>query len=96
MLSKENINKIVEAYRKFADIGGFSRVVDISEVRKNDYNLNVTLYVMPIEEKEQIDIFKEFQELMKIEEERKKSYRRSKANFRANKGCYLNGTSSFS
>jgi type I restriction enzyme M protein len=71
-LSKENINKIVEAYRKFADIGGFSRVVDVSEVRKNDYNLNITLYVMPVEEKEQIDISQEFQELMKIEEERKK------------------------
>jgi type I restriction enzyme M protein len=71
-LSKENINKIVEAYRKFADIGGFSRVVDISEIRKNDYNLNVTLYVTPVEEKEQIDISQEFQELMKIEGERKK------------------------
>jgi type I restriction enzyme M protein len=71
-LSKENINKIVEAYRKFADIGGSSRVVDVSEVRKNDYNLNITLYVMPVEEKEQIDISQEFQELMKIEEERKK------------------------
>jgi type I restriction enzyme M protein len=71
-LSKENINKIVEAYRKFAYIPGFSRVVDISEVIKNDYNLNVTLYVMPVEEKEQIDISQEFQELMKIEEERKK------------------------
>jgi type I restriction enzyme M protein len=71
-LSKENINKIVEAYRKFADIGGFSRVVDISEVKRNDYNLNVTLYVMPVEEREQIDISEEFQELMKIEEERKK------------------------
>jgi type I restriction enzyme M protein len=71
-LSKENINKIVETYRKFTDSTGFSRVVDISEVRKNDYNLNVTLYVMPVEEKEPIDISKEFQELMKIEEERKK------------------------
>jgi type I restriction enzyme M protein len=71
-LSKENINKIVEAYRKFADIGGSSRVVDVSEVRKNDYNLNITLYVTPVEEKEQIDISQEFQELMKIEEERKK------------------------
>jgi type I restriction enzyme M protein len=69
-LSKENIDKIVEAYRKFADIPGFSRVVDKSEVRKNDYNLNVTLYVMLVEEKEQIDIFKEFSELKKLEKER--------------------------
>jgi type I restriction enzyme M protein len=71
-LSKENINKIVEAYRRFTDTSGFSKVVDISEVRKNDYNLNVTLYVMPVEEKEQIDISKEFYELIKIEEERKR------------------------
>jgi type I restriction enzyme M protein len=71
-LSKENIDKIVEAYRKFTDTSGFSRVVDVSEVRKNDFNLNVTLYVMPVEKKEQIDVSKEFQELIKIEEERKK------------------------
>jgi type I restriction enzyme M protein len=70
ILSKENINKIVKAYQKFANITGFSRVVDISEVRKNDYNLNVTLYVMPVEEKEQIDIFKEFSELKELEKER--------------------------
>jgi type I restriction enzyme M protein len=69
-LSKENINKIAETYRKFTDTSEFSRVVDISEVKDNDYNLNVTLYVMPIEEKEQIDISKEFQELKELEREK--------------------------
>jgi type I restriction enzyme M protein len=75
-LSKENIDKIVEAYRKFADIPGFSRVVDKSEVRKNDYNLNVTLYVMLVEEKGQIDIFKEFSELKELEKERQEIERK--------------------
>ena len=69
-LSRENIRKIVDAYRKFTDISGFSRVVEISEVRDNDYNLNVTIYVMPIEEEEPIDIAKEFSELKKLEVER--------------------------
>ena len=69
-LSDENINKIVEAYRKFSNIEGFSRVVDIKDVETNDYNLNVTLYVMPIEEKEYIDILKEFSELKELEKER--------------------------
>ena len=69
-LSKENINKIAEAYRKFTDTSGFSRVVDTADVRDNDYNLNVTLYVMPIEEKEQFDISKEFLELKELENER--------------------------
>ena len=69
-LSPENINKIVEAYRKFVDIAGFCRVVNVEEVRKNDYNLNVTLYVMPMEKSEQIDIIKEYEELKVLEKER--------------------------
>jgi type I restriction enzyme M protein len=69
-LSKENIDKIVNAYKKFAEMAGFSKVVNIDEIKNNDYNLNVTLYVMPIEEKEQIDISKEFFELKELEKER--------------------------
>ncbi|MGC8752999.1 MAG: type I restriction-modification system subunit M [Fervidicoccaceae archaeon] len=75
-LSAENIRKIVDAYRKFADIPGFSRVVDIKEVKDKDYNLNVTLYVMPIEEPEQIDISKEFSDLKKLEIERQEVERK--------------------
>ncbi|MEM0011169.1 MAG: N-6 DNA methylase [Candidatus Bathyarchaeia archaeon] len=69
-LSKENIEKIVKAYRGFTSIAGFSRVVDKSEIVGNDYNLNVTLYVMPVEEAEKIDISKEFSELKELEKER--------------------------
>ena len=69
-LSDENINRIAEVYRKFEDVAGFCKVVNIEEVRSNDYNLNVTLYVMPIEEDEQIDIVKEWRELKGLEQER--------------------------
>jgi type I restriction enzyme M protein len=69
-LSDENIRRIVEAYRKFEDIAGFCKVANIEEVRNNNYNLNVTLYVMPVEESEQIDIIKEYEELKKLEKER--------------------------
>jgi len=69
-LSRKNIEKIVNAYRRFVDVAGFSRVVDVKEVAENDYNLNVTLYVMPVEEREEIDISKEFSELKKLERER--------------------------
>jgi type I restriction enzyme M protein len=69
-LSDENIKRIVDAYRKFADIEGFSKVVDISEIAAKEYSLNVTLYVIPNEKKEEIDILKEFQELKELEKER--------------------------
>jgi type I restriction enzyme M protein len=69
-LSKENIEEIVKAYRDFPAIAGFTKVVDKKEVVNNDYNLNVSLYVMPIEEGEDINIVKEFSELKVLEKER--------------------------
>jgi len=69
-LSDENIKRIAETYKKFEDIAGFCKVVNIEEVRSNDYNLNVTLYVMPVEEGEQIDIIKEWKELKELEREK--------------------------
>ncbi|MEM4591510.1 MAG: class I SAM-dependent DNA methyltransferase [Nitrososphaerota archaeon] len=68
--SKENIEKIVRVYREFRDVPSFARVVNISEVATNNYNLNVTLYVMPMDEGEKIDVFKEFEELKILEKER--------------------------
>lgn len=66
-LGEEHIRKIVEAYRRFEDVDGFARVVPLSEIREKDYNLNVTLYVFPREEEEEIDLAKELEELQEIE-----------------------------
>jgi type I restriction enzyme M protein len=69
-LSKENITKITNAYQKFAIEEGFSEAVETKDIVDNDYNLNVTLYVMPIEKAEQIDIAKEYSELKELEKNR--------------------------
>lgn len=69
MLSEANIERIVKAYREYREEPGFSRIVPIEEIKKNDYNLNVTLYVTPITETEQIDIAEEWQELMRLRRE---------------------------
>lgn len=66
-LGDEHINKIVKAYQEFSDKDGFSRVVSLDEIKGQDYNLNVTLYVFPREEIEDIDILKEWRELQEIE-----------------------------
>jgi type I restriction enzyme M protein len=44
-LKDEHIKKIVEVYREFKTVPNFSRVVNIEEVIKNDYNLNVPNYI---------------------------------------------------
>ena len=69
ILSRKNIEKIVKAYRDFKDIEGFCRVVSEEEIKDNDYNLNVTLYVFPQEEVEEIDVMKEWKDLKEIEKE---------------------------
>jgi len=66
-LSEENQKKIANAYKNFKEIEGFSRAVEIEEIEENDFNLNVTLYVYPEEEIEEIDIKKEWKELNEIE-----------------------------
>jgi type I restriction enzyme M protein len=69
ILSDKNIEKIVKVYRTFGEVDGISRVVSLDEIKENDYNLNVTLYVVPEEKEEEIDIVKEWEEVHQIESE---------------------------
>lgn len=43
-LLPEHIEKIASTFEAFAEEPGFSRVVDIAELRDNDYNLNIRRY----------------------------------------------------
>jgi len=69
ILGRGNIERIVRAYRDFDGEEGFARAVPLDEIRENDYNLNVTLYVYPEEPVEEIDVDREWRELRRIEEE---------------------------
>jgi len=71
-LSKENIQKIVNAYREFKNIGKFAKVVSIEEIKENDYNLSPSRYVSVIEEEKYRPISEIKADLEKLEEERKK------------------------
>ncbi len=68
-LGEAHIQKIAEAFRKFGASDGFVRAVPLDEIKNNDYNLNVTLYVFPQEAQEEIDIGREWEELRSIEKE---------------------------
>ena len=72
-LSKENIARITEAYQKSAVKEGFSKTLETKDIGDNDYNLNVTLYVMPIEKAEEIHLAKELSELKELEKERQET-----------------------
>jgi len=83
ILTEKNIEKIVEIYKTFGEKDGISRVVSLDEIRENDYNLNVTLYVFPEEEVEEIDVNLEWKELKEIEKEIEKVEREISAFLRS-------------
>jgi len=55
-LRKEDIYKIVEAYKKRTDISKYAHIASYDEIVGNDYNLNIPRYVDTFEEEERIDI----------------------------------------
>lgn len=65
-LSSQHLNQITKIYQEFQEIEGLSRIVGKEEIKSNDYNLNVTLYVLAEEQKEKIDILKEWRNLKEL------------------------------
>ena len=55
-LTPKNISKIVNVYDALKDIDKFMRIVDMSEIEENDYNLNIARYIDTSEEEEIVDI----------------------------------------
>lgn len=71
-LGENNIDNIVNAYKGFDNIEGLAQVAELTEINKNDYNLNVSLYINPVSDEEEIVLEKEFAELMDIEKKEQK------------------------
>ena len=69
-LRKEDIEKIVHAYREYRTVEKYCRPATLDEIRANDHNLNITRYVDVTEEEEAIDVQKVLDELSKLKEER--------------------------
>lgn len=68
-LTNAHVEKIIEAYQKRENINKYAYVASLSEVRENDYNLNIPRYVDTFEEEEQVDIVKVAKELQELEDD---------------------------
>jgi len=66
-LTDENIAKVIDAYDGLEDIDKFMRIVDMEEIRENDYNLNIARYIDTSEPEEIVDIPKVLEEIKEIE-----------------------------
>jgi len=71
-LRKQDIDKIVDAFREYKTVKKYCRPVTLDEIRENEYNLNITRYIDITEEEKRIDIQKTIDELKKLKKEYQK------------------------
>lgn len=68
-LRKEDVDLIVETYQNRREISRYSRPVSLSEIKENDFNLNITRYVNLSKEEEPIDLLEVNKKLVALEKE---------------------------
>lgn len=72
-LSDGNLERLASAFHAWKDEERFCRVVDIEEIEKNDFNLNIPRYVDTTEPEEEIDVAAELKVLRELMAERDKA-----------------------
>jgi type I restriction enzyme M protein len=70
VLRDGDLEKIVHAYDTWEDVEKYCRVVELEEIKANDFNLNITRYIDSTEEEEQIDVAEALRKLRELEKER--------------------------
>jgi len=66
-LLAEHISKIVKAYDGASDVDKYMRVVDVTELEENDYNLNISRYIDTSEPEIPVDIKAVRQKIAELE-----------------------------
>ncbi len=73
VLREKDIDKIITTYRERKAEDKYSHAAPLSEVKENDYNLNIPRYVDTFEEEEPIDIEAVAKELVEIDVDMKET-----------------------
>ena len=69
-LTEDGLDHIIENFRGWESEERVSRTVSLEEIRENDYNLNIALYVDTTEPEEDIDLKEELAKLRELQTER--------------------------
>lgn len=72
-LTADNIEKIIETYRKRSPVEKYAHVATLSEIKENDYNLNIPRYVDTFEEEVVVPLSEIASELKSVRAEIDKS-----------------------
>jgi type I restriction enzyme M protein len=66
-LTEKQIDKIIKTYQFREEAQRYSRRVDMAEIQKNDFNLNISRYISTAVGEAEIDLDKTHQALVEIE-----------------------------
>ena len=69
LLRQQDMDKVVDAYRKYQTLEKYAYKATLDEIKENDYNLNIPRYVDTFEEEEAVDIKATQKEIEKLEGE---------------------------
>ena len=69
-LRDQDIEHISKAFHAYADVEKYARVVPLTEIEQNDWNLNISRYVDTSDEEERIDVGEAVRKLRELEGER--------------------------
>lgn len=68
-LEAEHINRILQFYNDYESIEGFTNVVELDEIERNDWNLNIPRYVQPPSETNNVSVGEALEDLKNALEE---------------------------
>jgi type I restriction enzyme M protein len=68
-LRQQDIDKIVTTWQKREDVEKYAHLASLDEIKENDFNLNIPLYVDTFEEEEEVDIKALQEEIVSLESE---------------------------
>jgi type I restriction enzyme M protein len=68
-LKPEHIQKIIDTYKNRTEEPRYARRVEMAEIEKNDFNLNISRYISTAEAEQEIDLSATHAELMTIEKQ---------------------------
>ena len=68
-LRVQDIDRVLETYKKRKSVDKYAYLASLSEISKNDYNLNISLYVDTSVDDVEINIFAVQEEIDEIEKE---------------------------
>lgn len=73
VLRKEDIDKILDTYKKREDVDKYAHVASFDEIKENDFNLNIPRYVDTFEPEPPVDLGKLTDEMQETQKEIEKN-----------------------